>query len=164
MKTNKIIGIFIFLTFLFISCNRNDSMNELQFEKFKKDKNFDLLLSYTINKASKNNSTVSRINESVLLEACLDLSEVYGEVAVLEYIDQLSVSNTDYVQTVMNASSGSSNDGDKCHRNSDGTVHMSSCTFWKTVKAIFSAAINCGPGEPTEWYYNCVQESVCRNC
>ena len=54
--------------------------------------------------------------------------------------------------------------GDNCHRNDNGTVNTDGCSGWEMVSYVFSAAINCGSGEATNWYYNCCQAAVCRNC
>jgi hypothetical protein len=62
-------------------------------------------------------------------------------------------------------------DGDKCHRNSNGTVNWDDCNFWETVAVIF-ASIGCpqpypGGGSPQdqgERYYKCLQDVICKRC
>lgn len=62
-------------------------------------------------------------------------------------------------------------DGDKCHRNSNGTVNWDECNFWESVAVLF-ATIGCpqpypgggSPREQGERYYKCVQDVICRKC
>ncbi len=156
MKKFSLLVSIIALICSLTSCNNSESLKDLQFEKFKNDENLKVLVKYSeeLNTLNKNQQQNFSISEEELLSACLEMEVDYGEQLVLDYIDLLERQNYDNVQI----------DGDDCHRNSNGTVNMTGCSFWGKVKAVFSAAINCGPGEATDWYYDCVQSSVCRNC
>ncbi|MFC4262203.1 hypothetical protein ACFOWM_04910 [Ferruginibacter yonginensis] len=64
--------------------------------------------------------------------------------------------------------------GDKCHRNTNGTVNADDCNFWENISVAVSSAIHCSPptstvGSPATQaeinaYYDCVQERICKNC
>ncbi len=54
-------------------------------------------------------------------------------------------------------------DGDKCHRNSDGTVNYDACDgFWENL--IVAIRVGFCPDDNIEDLYNCAQEKVCITC
>ncbi|MEC4048751.1 hypothetical protein OX284_004860 [Flavobacterium sp. SUN046] len=60
--------------------------------------------------------------------------------------------------------------GDKCHRNANGTVNSSACSFWENISVSFQSYIGCPSppvGAPSSWYdsqLNCIQSIICKTC
>lgn len=60
-------------------------------------------------------------------------------------------------------------DGDKCHRNDNGTTNWDDCNFWESI-VVSVASMTCGTidgystSSQIESYYNCVQSKICNKC
>lgn len=95
---------------------------------------------------------------------CKEIIKDYGENNVINYINEnLRLPGGNFAEI--------DGDGNKCKRNSNGTVNWDDCNFWETVSVVFGI-VGCpepypGGGSSAsqgELYYNCVQGVICKRC
>lgn len=149
MKRN-IICLFTTLFFVTITYSQKEikhlNQDKRLLEIINYSKSFGVL---KVNETEKINNLRDKI-DTLVKEIMAD----YGETNVNNYIQE----------SLRQSLSLDIGDGNKCKRNSNGTVNTDACSFWEFIAYVFSAATHCGPGEPTDWYYDCCQAAVCRNC
>lgn len=147
---NCILSLIVMFAFVNLSFSQND------IEKFNEDVRLKEIAGYAKSFSSLKPTETDKINSlRVKIDKLVkDIHLAYGEENVKNYI----------AENLRAHHSLEAGDGNKCKRNSDGTVNTDACSTWEFVAYVFSAAMHCGPGEPTDFYYNCCQAAVCRNC
>lgn len=148
--------------------NINRSSNE-KLDRFVDNKNLQNIIENI--EAYKKSSAADDVNEQhkaidIIVSSSHSLVEDYGgdQQTVLSILEELRINDSSPSQKYYYGN------GDKCHRNSNGTVNSDACSFWEEVVVAFSGAFNCNnPGagaSSSAWntYYNCYQSIVCKTC
>ncbi|GEN75446.1 hypothetical protein [Chryseobacterium hagamense] len=102
----------------------------------------------------------------VIVQSSNLLLEDYGgkEEVVMSFFEELEANDSSPSQRYYMGG------GDKCHKNSNGTINTDACNFWEEIAVAWQGAFGCTkPGfgaSHQSWnnYYDCYQSIVCRTC
>lgn len=153
-------------TLVLVSCQKHENQ-DLSIEAFKREVialNFESNILYL--KKAMNEKDITKIR-FIIDEIVFNTEKIYSkytEEKVLNYC-KILIDNERANEKLPHI------EGDKCHRNADGTVNADDCNFWEKILVSFASARLCdkpsGVGVTTgeiNAYYDCVQERVCKNC
>jgi len=180
---NKLI-ILLTISVFFNSCSNNDELindnvlsidntsnkDIIQAKESSKTKNIESDIRFSkLNKLGKEYSKLmtNRNSKEILsthkkIKKLLnELIQSYGEENLYALINEKVNENKKKSKNISNRLLDES--GDKCKRNSDGTVDYDACEgFWENV--LVTVRVDFCPDHDAEALYDCAQDAVCKTC
>lgn len=134
-------------------------------ERFRNDTNVgrlhEVIRSYRDLKPSSDSAQI--VQNSIEIQNLVnEIFATYGEEDAQYYATELAKTHTGYIITL-------EGDGNKCKRNSDGTVNNDACNFFEMISVVLFTSLQCHLVElPTlsqiNSHYNCIQSIICDKC